>query len=283
MAERGAGTVTVSHSGPVAYLVLDNPSMRNALTQPMWQLLPGLLAELADDDTVKVVVVRGAGGHFSAGADIASVQAILRHRAPEEEAEDGAEEGAGEGAGGDITVAEEALAQFPKPTIAAIDGYCVGGGWQIAGACDLRLASTAAIYGVTPAKIGIVYPLSGIKRLVQLVGPATARYLLFTGDFVDAAEALRLGLATKVLPQSTFWDGVAAFAQHVAARSQLSVRAQKELINLIGQGDGGAAALDERNLYWQREMTAGEDAAIGVAAFLAKRTPQFTWVRPGVV
>lgn len=279
MAERGAGTVTVSHSGPVAYLVLDNSSMRNALTQPMWQLLPGLLAELADDDTVKVLVVRGAGEHFSAGADIASVQAILRHRAPEE----GAEEGAGGGDGGDITVAEEALARFPKPTIAAIDGYCVGGGWQIAGACDLRLASAAAIYGVTPAKIGIVYPLSGIKRLVQLVGPATARYLLFTGDFVDAAEALRLGLATKVLPQSTFWDGVAAFAQHVAARSQLSVRAQKELINLIGQGDGGAAALDERNRYWQREMTVGEDAAIGVAAFLSKRTPQFTWVRPGGV
>lgn len=283
MAERGAGTVTVSHSGPVAYLVLDNPSMRNALTQPMWQLLPGLLAELADDDTVKVVVVRGAGGHFSAGADIASVQAILRHRAPEEGAVEGDGEGAGEGAGGDITVAEEALARFPKPTIAAIDGYCVGGGWQIAGACDLRLASEAAIYGVTPAKIGIVYPLSGIKRLVQLVGPATARYLLFTGDFVDATEALRLGLATKVLPQTTFWDGVAAFARHVAARSQLSVRAQKELINLIGQGDGGAAALDERNLYWQREMMVGEDAAIGVAAFLAKRTPQFTWVRPGGV
>ena len=245
--------------------------MRNALTQPMWRQVPALLAELAQDDTVKVLVVRGAGDHFSAGADIASVQAILYHRTT------------GEGGGGDITVAEEALAAFPKPSIAAIDGYCVGGGWQIAGACDLRLASERAIFGVTPAKIGIVYPLSGIKRLIQLVGPATTKYLLFTGDFVGAAEALQLGLATKVLPTQTFRDDVAAFAEHVAARSQLSVRAQKELINLIGQGDGDAAALDERNLYWQREMVAGEDAAIGVAAFLAKETPQFTWVRPGLV
>ena len=271
VAEQGTGTVRVSRGGPVAFLVLDNPSMRNALTQPMWRQVPALLAELAQDDTVKVLVVRGAGDHFSAGADIASVQAILYHRTT------------GEGGGGDITVAEEALAAFPKPSIAAIDGYCVGGGWQIAGACDLRLASERAIFGVTPAKIGIVYPLSGIKRLIQLVGPATTKYLLFTGDFVGAAEALQLGLATKVLPTQTFWDDVAAFAEHVAARSQLSVRAQKELINLIGQGDGDAAALDERNLYWQREMVAGEDAAIGVAAFLAKETPQFTWVRPGLV
>ncbi|MDJ0314432.1 enoyl-CoA hydratase/isomerase family protein [Arthrobacter sp. H35-D1] len=271
MDERRTGAVTVDRRGPVAVLVLDNPVMRNALTQDMWRQLPPLLAQLADDDTVKVLVVRGAGDHFSAGADIASVQKILHDPATVQED------------GGDITVAEEALAAFPKPTIAAIDGYCVGGGWQIAGACDLRLASERAVYGITPAKIGIVYPLSGIKRLVQLVGPATAKYLLFTGDFVAAGEALGLGLATKVLPTHAFWDDVAAFALRLASGSQFSIRAQKDLINLIG-GDavgaaGSAAALAERNLHWQREMAVGEDAAIGVAAFLAKKTPHFTWVR----
>jgi len=262
-----AGRLRIERTGPVATLIMDNPGMRNAITQKMWQQFEDLLAQLDDDDSVKVVVVRGAGEHFSAGADIASVQRILHDPAT------------GQSDGGDITVAENALARFRKPVIAAIDGYCVGGGWQIAGACDIRLASERAVYGITPAKIGIVYPLSGIRRLVQLAGPATAKYLLLSGDFVGAQEALRLGLATKVLGLEAFWEDVAAFASHLAARSQFSAHGHKALINAMSSG-AGDADVDRLSAYWQGQMAVSEDAAIGVAAFLAKETPHFTWLRP---
>lgn len=264
----------VERHGTVAVLIIDNPSMRNALTHPMWQQFMALLASLAQDDGVKVLVVRGAGEHFSAGADIASLESILHDPLT------------GHYGGLDITAAEDALAAFPKPTIAAIDGYCVGGGWQIAGACDLRLASDRAVFGVTPAKIGIVYPLSGIQRLVQLAGPATAKYLLLSGDFVQAPEALRLGLATKLLGVESFWPEVFSFANHVAGRSQFSHQAHKELINVLAAGgrpDAGGdsgAQLTEVYARWQQEMRKSADAEIGISAFLAKETPQFTWVRP---
>ncbi|MET4004666.1 enoyl-CoA hydratase/carnithine racemase [Arthrobacter sp. UYCu511] len=261
------GRLRIETVGPVAMLVMDNPRMRNAITQGMWQQFQDLLAQLDADDSVKVVVVRGEGAHFSAGADIASVQQILHDPAT------------GQSSGGDITVAENALAHFRKPTIAAIDGYCVGGGWQIAGACDIRLASSRAIYGITPAKIGIVYPLSGIKRLVELTGPAAAKYLLFSGDFVDANQALRLGLATKVLGFDDFWEEVHTFALHLAERSQFSAQGHKSLINAISAGDGDAAVA-KLSAYWQGQMAISEDAAIGVKAFLAKETPVFTWLRP---
>lgn len=255
----------IERFGPVAMLIMDNPRMRNAITQEMWQQFEDLLAQLDADDSVKVVVVRGAGDHFSAGADIASVERILHDPAT------------GQSDGGDITVAENALARFRKPTIAAIDGYCVGGGWQIAGACDIRLASERATYGITPAKIGIVYPLSGIRRLVQLTGPATAKYLLFSGDFVNAQEALRLGLATKILAAETFWEAVNDFALHLSARSQFSAHGHKALVNAIS---AGSTEVDELSAYWQGQMAISADAAIGVAAFLAKETPKFTWLRP---
>lgn len=262
-----AGMLRIEQSGPVAMLIMDNPSMRNAISQDMWQQFEDLLAQLEADDSVKVVVVRGAGDHFSAGADIASVQRILHDPAT------------GQSSGGDITVAESALANFRKPTIAAIDGYCVGGAWQIAGACDVRLASSRAVYGITPAKIGIVYPLSGIKRLVELAGPATAKYLLLSGDLVDAHEALRLGLATKVLSIESLWDEVHAFALHLAARSQFSAQGHKALVNALSSG-ASATEVEQLSAYWQGQMAISDDAAIGVAAFLAKETPEFTWLRP---
>ncbi|MDQ0278937.1 enoyl-CoA hydratase/carnithine racemase [Arthrobacter silviterrae] len=261
------GRLRVENNGPVATLIMDNPAMRNAITAGMWPQFAEQLDALEADDTVKVVVVRGEGKHFSAGADIASVREILRDPAT------------GKRDGGDITVAETALARFRKPTIAAIDGYCVGGGWQIAGACDIRLASENAVFGITPAKIGIVYPLSGIRKLVELVGPAVAKYLLFSGEMVDAAEALRLGLAVKVLPGGTFWHDIEAFALMLAGRSQFSIQSQKDLVNALSSGVP-EAELAERNTHWQREMAASADPRIGVAAFLAKETPQFTWLRP---
>ncbi|WAP53359.1 enoyl-CoA hydratase-related protein [Arthrobacter sp. ATA002] len=133
---------------------------------------------------------------------------------------------------------------------------------------------------MTPAKIGIVYPLSGIERLVRLAGPGAAKYLLFSGDFVPAEQALRLGLVERVIPQADFWTDVASFARRLAGRSQLSLQAMKELVDTIaagGQGAGGRDAVELTSRRWQQEMAAAADPVIGVRAFLAKEEPVFTW------
>ena len=272
----GKGTLRVTRDGPVATVWLANSTRRNTLTAGMWREFAVVLAPLEHDDDVKVVIIRGEGEDFSAGADISDLRAILHN--PDNGLHDG----------GHVTAGEEAIAAFPKPVIAAVDGYCLGGAWQVAGACDFRLASDRAVFGITPAKIGIVYPLSGIERLVRLAGPGAAKYLLFSGDFVPAEQALRLGLVERVIPQADFWTDVASFAHRLAGRSQLSLQAMKELVDIIAAGadpagpaaggTGGArSALEQASNRWQLEMAAAPDPAIGVRAFLAKEDPVFTW------
>lgn len=258
-----AGTLTVQHHGPVATIHLDNQKMRNAITKEMWQQFEPVLESLDADPTVKVVVVRGAGEHFSAGADISGLREILL------------DQSTGRHDGGHVSAAEQALAGFRKPTIAAIDGYCAGGAWQIAGACDIRMASDRAAFGITPAKIGIVYPLSGIQRLVRLVGPATAKFLLFSGDFIDAQESAALGLVTRVIPQDRFWPEIESFSQRLATRSQLSIHAMKDLVDAIASGAGDVGARSE---FWQLEMAASTEPGLGISAFLAKEKPVFSWI-----
>jgi len=254
--------VIVATDGPVATITLSHPRRRNAMTERMWLSLVPVTAALAEDPAVRVVVVRGAGEDFSAGADLTDLENILR------------DEDTGRHDGGALARGEAALAGLHKPTIAAVDGYCLGGAWQIAAACDLRIASARSTFGITPAKIGIVYPVAGIERLVRLAGPAVAKYLLFTGDFVDAEQARAMGLVHAVHPTEDFWDRADALARRVASRSQLSVQAMKEIVD---RASAGGAGLDEASARWQRQMLAAGDAQAGVAAFLAHREPEFTW------
>ncbi len=251
--------LSVHQSGVVATLVIDNGHKRNALSAEMWQQFPPLLSRLARDDSVKVLIVRGAGEDFSAGADISELDGILHAPTGQD--------------GGHLTEGENALARFPQPTIAAIDGFCVGGGWQLAAACDIRLASSRATFGVTPSRIGIVYPLSGIERLVSVAGIAVAKYLLFSGDLVDAPTAERWGMVTSVVEPQDLWNEAASLADRLAARSQLSIHAMKQIVDAIASG-ADAAAVNQR---WQREVAGSDDPAIGAAAFAAKRAPEFTW------
>lgn len=262
----GSGTLRLEKNGPVASLIMENTGKRNALTADMWARFEPLLAELADDPANAVLVVRGAGSDFSAGADIADLDGILT----------------GESDGGVMTEAEDALAAFPKPTIAAIDGYCVGGGWEIAGACDLRLSSDRSTFGITPSRLGIVYPSSGLRRIVSIAGPAVAKHLLFTGELVDASTAFAWGLVTKVLPAGEFWDAADDFARTLVSRSQFSIRAMKDIVDaLAAHGTGSAARdgadVDDAVARWL--ATPSDDRAIGVDAFLAKTRPDFTWGR----
>ncbi|XKH58016.1 enoyl-CoA hydratase/isomerase family protein [Citricoccus nitrophenolicus] len=267
-AVRTGGEILVSRDGALATITLSNPGRRNTMTERMWRALVPVCRELADDSTVRVVVVRGAGADFSAGADISDLDTILK------------DEDSGHHDGGAVAAGEAALAELHKPTIAAVEGYCLGGAWQIAAACDIRLASSEATFGITPAKIGIVYPVAGIERLVRIAGPATAKYLLFSGDFVDAAQARDLGLVQAVHPAEVFWGEVDAFADRLASRSQLSIQAMKDIVDTIdsaGAGDDSGAELARANEHWQHLMATAGDAEAGVGAFLAKRAPEFTW------
>ena len=236
------GEVRVDVDGPVATLLIDNPVKRNALTSAMWLAVPQLLAALAADPAVKVVVVAGAGGTFCAGADLSDAAAIA--------------------AGGEDSVAvqaEQALAAFPKPTIARVDGFCVGGGCQLAVACDLRFAADDSRFGITPAKLGIVYPRSTTRRLAALVGPARAKLLLFTGELISARTAERIGLVDTVVAADTLAASVRDTAGVIAARSQLSVRSAKAIID----GWDGPVRQDPT------------EVAEGIAAFRERRAPQW--------
>jgi enoyl-CoA hydratase/carnithine racemase len=275
-------SVQVEVAGAIATIVIENAGKRNAVDADMWARFEPVLAELAEDDRVRVVVLRGAGEDFSAGADIGDLDRIL----PESPGSSGSPESAGSrgapdsppsfnvgsASGGIMSAAENALAAFAKPTIAAIDGFCVGGGWELAGACDIRIASERSTFGITPSRLGIIYPVSGIERVVALVGPAVAKHLLFTGELFPADAALGFGLVTKVLPVAGFWDAIAAFAELLASRSQYSIRAMKDIIDAI-VGDRG----DAERIAATWESTASDDRAIGVEAFLAKEKPTFRW------
>ncbi|MFC9279718.1 enoyl-CoA hydratase/isomerase family protein [Streptomyces collinus] len=236
-------------TGAVATVVIRNPAKRNAMTAAMWRSLPPLLAELAADPRVRALVLTGEGGTFCAGADISS----LRGSAAEAQSL--------------AVAAEEALAAFPKPTLAAVRGHCVGGGAQLAAACDLRLAREDARFGVTPARLGIVYPASSTRRLVSLVGPATAKYLLFTAELIDAGRALRTGLVDEVLPEDELDGRIAELTGVLVARSQLTQAAAKEFVN--GRTD--------RDAHWSEQARGSGDTAEGVAAFLERRQPRFSW------
>ncbi|MFG2717820.1 enoyl-CoA hydratase/isomerase family protein [Streptomyces sp. NPDC048416] len=238
----------------VATVVISNPAKRNAMTCAMWRALPPLLDELAADPDVRALVLTGAGDTFCAGADISSLR---------EPGEDPRALAVG---------AEEALAAFPKPTLAAVRGHCVGGGSQLAAACDLRFAQEGALFGVTPAKLGIVYPASSTRRLACLVGPATAKYLLFSGELIDSERALRTGLVDEVLPSGQLGVRVREFTRVLVSRSQLTQAAAKEF----------ADGRDDRDHHWAERERASADPAEGIAAFLERRPPRFTWhLSPG--
>lgn len=250
--------LTCDVAAGVGTIKIDRPAKRNAMTADMWRAVPGLVRRLTDDPEVRVIVVTGAGDDFCAGADISQLNLINKP-------------------GGDhlSVAAEEALAACPKPTIAAIRGYCVGGGCQLADACDLRFAADDARFAITPAKIGIIYPVPATERLVRLVGPASAKYLLYSGELIDAAHALRIGLVDEVVPAGRLTARVAEFAATLATRSQLTQQATKEIIDAVASG----ADTEQHARRWQDEVVEGDEVAEGVAAFLERRPPRFTWSR----
>ena len=252
-------SLRLERDGAIARLLIDRPARRNAMTQAMWEELPVLVAQAMADDAVRVLILGSATpGIFCAGADIGE---FARHSSDE------AWRIANQAA---IRASQYALAHAPKPVIAAIDGDCVGGGCGLAIACDLRIASPATRLGITPAKLGIVYSLFDTKLLVDLVGPARARRILFTGALHGANDALAIGLIDEIAVDPL--TAATALARTIAANAQHSVRASKAIIRRIldGQADD-----DEVTLAMFRDAFTLPDFAEGVAAFQAKRRPDF--------
>ena len=256
--QNGPG-LQVAIEGAVATVEIRNPARRNAMTPDMWRALPPLLDRIEADPAVRVLVLTGANGSFCAGADIGDLDELLD--------------------AGDASVAvtaEERLAAFAKPTVAAIEGPCIGGGCQLAVACDLRIASAGARFGVPPAKLGLVYPTPTTRRLVQLIGPAATKFLIFTGELIGAERAAAMGLVDEVVAVDGFAERVAALTATIASRSQLSAVATKDVVRMVAAGEVDPARLAQ----WHGLVRVSGDAAEGVAAFGERRTPDFGWVLP---
>ncbi|HEX6889028.1 MAG TPA: enoyl-CoA hydratase-related protein [Candidatus Nanopelagicales bacterium] len=260
-----AEQLSVTLDEGVATVELRRPDKHNAISFAMWHAFGRLMPVLAADDAVEVVVLRGTpGGPFSAGADIAEFRTLRADPAGARRYGEAVEAG------------EQAIIACPKPTIALIEGFAIGGGTQLAVACDLRVCGEGSRFGVTPAKLGIVYALPSTERLVETVGAAWARWILLTGELLDAPTALRIGLVHEVVPDDQVAARAGALARTVASRAQVSLRGGKAMVHRVVSGQ-----LDEDDhvlAIYQQSWNSAEYAE-GVAAFLAKRAPDFPGAR----
>jgi enoyl-CoA hydratase/carnithine racemase len=249
--------ITLSVTQGVATLSLNREEKRNAVTYDMWVAIGGHCRRLAGDPEVRVLVVRGAGAHFCAGADIAGLRSA-DHSYGEANLE-----------------AETALMEFPKPTIAFVQGVCVGGGVQIATSCDLRIADPTARFGITPARLGIIYPAPALARVVKLTGPSAAKHLLYSAELITAERALRIGLIDELHEPDEAVERLHAFVTLLAEeRSPLTQQASKAMVDaVVADGRVGEACAAR----WAAELAVADDPKEGVAAFLERRPPHFTW------
>jgi enoyl-CoA hydratase len=248
--------------GAIGHLIFNNPARRNAVSLEMWQGVQHILDDFERDDAVRVIVVSGAGGRaFVSGADISE---FAEKRA------------SAEAAAAYSQVSEAARARLeatPKPTIAMIRGYCIGGGVGTALACDLRIAAEGARFGIPAAKLGLGYAYDGIRRLIDLVGPACAREIFYTARQFGAEEALRMGLVNQVVPEDRLENYVAEYCEMIAANAPLTLHAVKTIVReALKDADMRDMALCQRVVD---DCFASRDYAEGRTAFMEKRKPVF--------
>lgn len=247
--------------GPRADLVVDRTAKRNAFTQEMWSQVPDLVSRACAAPGVRVLVVRSAQpGVFSAGADIGE------YRANAGDVEWGL-------ASRDrVSAALQAIRGAGMPVIAAVDGACIGGGLGIALAADLRLATERSTFALPPARLGLLFPFADLVQLVDVIGPAAARRLLFTGGAVDAPWALRAGLVDEVHPVQAVDDEVEQLCAQICAVAPGSLRGTKEMLRLVADG---VRRPTERTEALERAALRGVEHVEGVTAFLQGRPAVF--------
>jgi enoyl-CoA hydratase/carnithine racemase len=249
--------IELTQQGATAVVTLNRPSKRNAVTLRMWKDIARLFAELGGDDAVRTVALTGAGGNFSVGADISEFESVRDDIALSAEYEVA------------VDAATEAIAGIAKPTIAVVDGFCLGGGCHLAMACDFRFAKSGAAFGIPAARLSIVYGFRSTQRLLALVGLTHAKRILFLGERFDAAEAVRIGMADGCS------DDPMAMADRMAAtladNAPLSIAGAKFILNGLAAGDADPAAVQAI----VDRASASEDYKEGRLAFAQKRRPLF--------
>jgi len=246
----------------VGAITFNNPQKRNAMSLDMWEGLGQALAELRDDDGVRVVILVGAGDKaFVSGADISQFEKTRHNAAASEEYSRRSE-------------AQRALlANFPKPTISCIRGFCLGGGMQVAMLTDIRIASENSQFGIPAAKLGIAYGYDGLRHLVSLVGPSWARLIMYTGMRIESAEALRIGLVDRVVADGELWNATMEIARTISQNAPLAIQAAKITIAQVLK-DPSARDMDAIKKIGMACMDS-EDFREGRRAFMEKRKPQF--------
>ncbi len=245
----------------LAMVTLNRPGALNALSRELGSLLIATLRELRENAAVRVVVLRGAGERaFCTGAD-------LKERLTLTPAERSAHTAT-------LAAAADLLAALPMPTIAAVHGYALAGGLELALACDIRLAASNAVFGLTEVQIGIFPGAGGPVRLPRLVGPGKAREMIFSGRRIDAAEALTCGLVERVVSIEEFPNAVATLAEQIRDAAPLAVRAVKQVLNHSADVALPAALAYSEAL--RRPLDATSDYNEGLAAFAERRKPRFT-------
>src|SRR5690242_5575828 len=256
------GKILQSVNDGVGVITFNNPDKRNAMSLEMWEGLGHALIGLRDNPDVRVVILTGAGDKaFVSGADISQFEKTRHNAAASEEYSKRSE-------------AQRALlASYPKPTVACIRGFCLGGGMQVAMLTDMRFAAENSHFGIPAARLGIAYGFDGLRHLVSLVGPSWARLIMYTGMRINSAEALRIGLVDSVLPDGELWNATMEIARTISNNAPLAIQAAKITIREVLKDESkrdmeavkaiGMACMDS------------EDFKEGRTAFMEKRKPKF--------
>lgn len=275
--------IRMEKEGHVATVWLDRPDGRNAMGPPFFEQLPDAMAEVSSDRDVRAVVIAANGPDFSIGLDLKAVGGLLTGT-------ESAPGGNGDEGGRPASMATRAnnaregilrlqrsitsVAACPKPVIAAIHGYCIGGGVDLASACDIRLASADAIFSVRETRVAIVADLGSLQRLPRIVGSGHVAELAFTGKDITATRAKEIALVNEVLPHATDAQKAArTMAEEIASNSPLAVQGTKAVMR-AGEGRSVAEGLDYV-ATWNAGFLQSDDLVEAMSAFMAKRSPQF--------
>jgi enoyl-CoA hydratase/carnithine racemase len=254
-----SGPVCVTRVGSVAAVIIRRPAQRNTMTLAMWRDMAAHFERLGCDPEVRAIVLTGAGGDFSAGADISefsSVRSDARQSADYEVA---------------VDACSDAIQAVPKPVIAAIKGYCLGGGYHLAMACDFRFAEMTAKIGIPAARLSIVYGVRSTQRLFSLVGLSNAKRILFSAERFDASEALRMGFIDEEVEDAL--EAAMSFAQQIAVNAPFSIAGAKAILNGLAMGPGALDLAAAQRLI--DEASESADYTEGQRAFAQKRAPRF--------
>jgi enoyl-CoA hydratase len=250
-----------NNEGPIAVLQFHRPEKKNSLNAELRREIETALREIATDTLLRVVILTGGEEIFSAGADIGEIKEATTAESAYRHARE-------------FQLLFDQIESLPQPVIAAVSGYALGGGCELALACDFRIASETARFGLPEIKIGAFPAGGGTQRLPRLIGRAKAKEMIFTGEPISAEEAFTIGLVMKVVPKEKLFEEARAFALKLTALPRLAMDAAKMLINKGPEMDlAGALELEARSLG---NLAATHDLREGTLAFLEKRRPNFT-------